>query len=142
MAWAMAGVPASNFHGSSLGLNPLRCTSRIMSPPPMNGGIAFSSSRRPHSAPMPVGPSILWPEKAMKSMSNSCTFTGMCGTAWHASTMHQRARPCARPAVNSFTGLIVPTTFDMEVKLKQLGARVSSLGRSSRISVPSSATRT
>ena len=29
-----------------------------------NGGIASSSSRRAHSAPEPVGPSILWPLNA------------------------------------------------------------------------------
>ena len=91
MASAMAGVPASNFHGSSFQLDWRRCTSRIMSPPPMNGGMAFSSSRRPHSTPMPVGPSILWPEKARKSMSSSCTSTGMCGTALARVQQHQRA---------------------------------------------------
>ena len=39
-------------------------TVSIIEPPVRNGGIASSSSARPHSTPMPVGPSILWPEKA------------------------------------------------------------------------------
>ena len=57
----MSGVPASNFQGISFHSLRRRWTSRIMSPPPMNGGIASSSSRRPHSTPEPVGPSVLWP---------------------------------------------------------------------------------
>ena len=38
MASAIGGVPASNFHGMSLGVHPSRRTSRIISPPPRNGG--------------------------------------------------------------------------------------------------------
>src|SRR5580658_8954696 len=45
-ASAMGGVPASNFHGTSLVVKPSRRTSRIISPPPRNGGIASSSSGR------------------------------------------------------------------------------------------------
>ncbi len=59
----MSGVPASNLWGTSAHSERRRWTSRIMSPPAMNGGIASSSSRRAQSAPEPVGPSILWPEK-------------------------------------------------------------------------------
>ncbi len=43
--------PASNFQGISLNSDRRRWTSRIMSPPARNGGIASSSSRRAHSAP-------------------------------------------------------------------------------------------
>ena len=39
-------------------------TVSIIEPPVMNGGIAFNSSRRPYSTPMPLGPSILCPENA------------------------------------------------------------------------------
>ena len=39
-------------------------TTSIIEPPPMNGGMALSSSVRPHSTPTPDGPSILWPVKA------------------------------------------------------------------------------
>ncbi len=60
----MSGVPASNFQGIELNSERRRWTSRIISPPAMNGGIASSSARRPHSAPDPVGASILWPLKA------------------------------------------------------------------------------
>ena len=43
--------------------------------------MASSSSARPHSTPMPVGPIILWAEKAMKSTPSSRTSTGECGTS-------------------------------------------------------------
>ena len=72
-ASAIGGVPASNFQGSSAQLNPSRRTSLIISPPPRNGGMASSSSRRAHRTPMPVGPSILWPEKATKSAPRAPT---------------------------------------------------------------------
>ena len=68
-------VPASNFHGRSFHLEPESFTSRIISPPPRNGGMASNSSRRPHSAPMPVGPSILWLVKATKSAPSARTST-------------------------------------------------------------------
>ena len=42
----------------------LLVTFRIIEPPPMKGGISSSSSRRPKSAPMPVGPYILWAVRA------------------------------------------------------------------------------
>ncbi len=42
-------------------------TVSIISPPPRNGGSCSSSSPRPHSTPMPVGPVTLWPVKARKS---------------------------------------------------------------------------
>ena len=60
----MSGVPASNLLGSCAYVVFSNVTDSIMSPPPMNGDIASSSSRRPHSTPMPVGPKSLWPEKA------------------------------------------------------------------------------
>ena len=50
-----AGVPASNFQGMSFNSHRRRWTSRIISPPARNGGIASSSSRRAHSAPEPIG---------------------------------------------------------------------------------------
>ena len=40
-------------------VKPSRRTSRIISPPPRNGGIASSSSARAQSAPMPLGPQHL-----------------------------------------------------------------------------------
>ncbi|KAG0905810.1 hypothetical protein G6F32_017138 [Rhizopus arrhizus] len=61
---AMFGVPASNLCGASLNTVPSKLTSLIISPPPRNGGIASRCSRRAHSAPVPVGPHILWPVMA------------------------------------------------------------------------------
>ena len=66
-------------------------TVSIIEPPVMNGGIAFSSSRRPYSTPMPLGPSILWPENAAKSTPSAWKSTGWCGTDWQASSTRQRA---------------------------------------------------
>src|SRR5436309_3385385 len=53
-ASAIAMVPASNFQGTSFHLEPLSVTSRIISPPPRNGGMDSSSERRAPSAPMPL----------------------------------------------------------------------------------------
>ncbi len=58
-ASAIGDVPASNFHGSSLKRDSWKSTELIMSPPPRNGGIASSTSRRPCRMPMPVGPYAL-----------------------------------------------------------------------------------
>jgi len=62
-ASATFGVPASNRHGMSFQVVRSISTSRIISPPPRNGGMASSRSSRAHRPPMPVGPSILWPVK-------------------------------------------------------------------------------
>ena len=56
IAWAIAGVPASNRAGGSAQVVPALVTLRIIEPPPRNGGISRSSSCRAQSAPMPVGP--------------------------------------------------------------------------------------
>src|SRR3546814_18879787 len=63
----MLGVPASNLHGASLNTVPSKRTSLITSPPPVNGGIASSSSPRAHTAPVPGGPHLFWPGEAQKS---------------------------------------------------------------------------
>src|SRR3712207_8823808 len=44
----LGGVPASNFQGSSFGVNPSLVTLRIISPPVRKGGVASSTSLRPH----------------------------------------------------------------------------------------------
>src|SRR3972149_6545875 len=82
IASVIAGVPASNFHGGSVGVKPSRGTSRIISPPPRKGGIPSRRSSRPHSAPIPVGPSILWAENATKSASQAWMSVGTWGTYW------------------------------------------------------------
>ena len=64
IASPIGGVPASNFAGRSAHVISSRVTLRIIDPPPMNGPIASSRSRRPRSTPIPVGPYALWPVKA------------------------------------------------------------------------------
>ena len=58
-----AEVPASNLNGSSFQVECSRSTREIMWPPPRNGRMPSSSSRRPCSRPI-VGPSALWPVQA------------------------------------------------------------------------------
>ena len=79
IASVIGGVPASNLAGTGAVVNPSRRTSAIMLPPPRNGGIASSSSMRPHSTPMPDGPHILWLENATKSASQAWTSVALCG---------------------------------------------------------------
>ncbi len=71
-------------------------TVSIIDPPVRNGGIAASRSRRPYSTPIPVGPSILWPENAAKSTPRAWKSTGWCGTDWHASRTVSAPTACAR----------------------------------------------
>ena len=59
----MTGVPASKRSGAGAYVEPAIRTTSIIDPPPRNGGIASSSSLRPHSTPTPDGPSSLWPVK-------------------------------------------------------------------------------
>ena len=101
--------------------------------------MASSSSSRPHSTPMPVGPHILWAEKAMKSAPIACTSVGTWGTYWQASTIATAPWACAASA-SWRTGLIVPSTFDMAVKPNAL-APSSSRSRSVRSSRPSGGER-
>jgi hypothetical protein len=61
-ASAIGGVPGSKRHGRSFQRAPSIQTSLIISPPPRVGSSASSTSRRPQSTPMPVGPSILCAE--------------------------------------------------------------------------------
>ena len=64
-----------------------------MCPPRRNGSIFSSSSARPHSAPIPLGAHILWPEIARKSTSSACTSTRRCGAACAAS--QTKIAPCS-----------------------------------------------
>ena len=82
-----------------------------MCPPVRNGSIASSSSVRPQSAPMPLGPHILCPEIATKSAPSACTSTVMCGADCAASQTKIAPWSCAHEASFS-TGLIVPSEFD------------------------------
>ena len=115
------------------------CTTPIIEPPLMNGGIAARSSRRPQSTPIPLGPSILCPEKARKSTSNAATSTGMCGTDWQASS-NTRAPTSRARAVMVATGLIVPTTLDWCANATSFVRSLTSSFRSDRSRRPSSVT--
>ena len=83
--------------------------------------MASSISSRPQSTPTPVGPHILWPQKAMRSAPSSATSVGRWGTYWQASTHTMAPAACAASAMRR-TGLIVPSTLDMALKLNELGA--------------------
>ena len=61
---------------------------------------------------MPVGPIILWPEKAMKSTPRSRTSTGEWGTSWAPSATTTAPAAWATEAIWR-TGLMVPSTLDM-----------------------------
>ena len=87
-------------------------TSSTISPPVRNGSISSRSSLRPYSTPIPVGPSILWPDRAKKSQSKSITSTGMWGALWAAST-NTVAPIFLAFAVSSLTGFMVPTPLDI-----------------------------
>ena len=120
-----------------------------MWPPPRKGGMASSSSSRPHSTPMPDGPHILWAEKAMKSAPMACTSVGTWGTNWQASTTATAPWSWAW-SLRKRTGLMVPRTFDIAVKQNALvpssnrsrsvrSSRPSGVSGSQRISKPFSA---
>ncbi len=63
-----------------------RATRSTMPPPTSRGSISCSRSGRPNRAPMPVGPYILWAEKARNRSPARPTSTGMVPTDWAAST--------------------------------------------------------
>ncbi len=69
-------MPASNRCGGGAKVVASIVTVSIIEPPVRNGGMASSSARLPYSTPIPVGPSILCPEKAAKSTSSPCRSTG------------------------------------------------------------------
>ena len=134
----MGGVPASNFQGSSLGVNPSLVTLRIISPPVRKGGVASRICSVPHSTPMPVGPHILWPVKAAKSAPQARTSVGMWGTYWLASTTAMAPASWAARTRRS-TGLSVPSTLDMAANDTTL-APSTSRSRSVRSRWPSGPT--
>ena len=74
--------------------------------------MSASRSYRPHSTPIPVGPSILCPVNAMKSASSAATSTGRCGTDCEQSSSTLAPTSWAR-AMIADVGLIVPRMLDM-----------------------------
>ena len=107
-------------------------TVSIIEPPVRNGGSAASSSARPHSTPMPVGPSILWPEKTRKSAPVAVTSTGMCGTDWQASSTTSAPTSWAR-VVTASSGLTVPRTLDWWVSATTFVRSLSSSSRRGQV---------
>lgn len=86
-------------------------TFSIIEPPVRNGGIADNNSPRPYSTPIPLGPSILWPEKAAKSTSSAWKSTGRCGTDWQESSTVSAPTALARET-SSPTGASAPVTLE------------------------------
>ena len=74
--------------------------------------MASSRSARPQSTPIPVGPMVLCPEKAMKSAPSSFTSTGAWGTSCAPSATTTAPAAWAASATTR-TGLMVPSTLDM-----------------------------
>ncbi len=84
--------------------------------------MASSSSSRPHSTPMPVGPHILWPVKAEEVGAQLGHVGGEVGHVL-AGVDHARGRRRrGRRRRGGATGVRVPSTFDMAVNAEQLGA--------------------
>ena len=94
-ASAIGIVPASNLCGGGANVEWSIQTLSIISPPPRNGGISSSSSRRPQSTPMPVGPHILWPVKPRKSAPSVVHVHRHVRHRLGGVHQHQRARPRA-----------------------------------------------
>mmetsp|Transcript_11240 Transcript_11240/g.23463 ORF Transcript_11240/g.23463 Transcript_11240/m.23463 type:complete len:206 (-) Transcript_11240:497-1114(-) len=94
-------------------------TSWIISPPPIHGGIASSTSSLPQRKPMPVGAHILWPEATIQSAPSSCTSTFMCGMDWQASrrTFAPTSRAAATISSTGFTHPRVLETCASEMSL-------------------------
>ena len=134
---ATLGVPASNFSGSGAQVARSSKTSRIMPPPPRKGGIASSSSRRPQSTPMPVGASILWPEKARKSTPRALHVGWHVRHALRAVGDHDRPDLVRQRRQSPARSEIVPSTLEACAIATTRVRGVSSWRKSSRSTVPS-----
>ena len=93
-------------------------TTSIMEPPVSTGGMASSSSSVATSAPTPVGPSILWLDRAMASTpaaDRAAKSSGRCAADWHVSST--TSAPTARAAGRmSSSGVIAPVTLEAWVR--------------------------
>ena len=89
---------------------------------------------------MPVGPHILWPEKARKSQPMARTSSGMWPADWAASITVTAPTARARRQ-SSAAGLIVPRVLEMWVKAKSFTSGVSSVSSCARSSPPSALRR-
>mmetsp|Transcript_8157 Transcript_8157/g.25181 ORF Transcript_8157/g.25181 Transcript_8157/m.25181 type:complete len:236 (+) Transcript_8157:557-1264(+) len=136
----MGGVPASNFPGAvARKVVPSSVTWSIISPPPRKGGSASRRSCLPQRKPTPVGPSILWPEAAMKSTPRDRTSTRECGTDWHASSRTAQSAFCFASSTANATGVWHPKTFETwAIAIKRVRG-VTRLRKCSSSTLPSSA---
>ena len=82
-----------------------------MWPPRLKGSISCSSSIRPQSAPIPLGPQSLWAVTATKSAPSAWTSTTRCGAPCAASQTMIAPRSCAQAASFS-TGFTLPSEFE------------------------------
>ena len=90
--------------------------------------MAFSRSSRPNRTPIPVGPAILWPEKAMKSHPMAWTSSGMCPADWAASIDGDGPTFRAR-AQSSATGFMVASVLETCVNANSFTSGVSTRSR-------------
>ena len=93
-------------------------TTSIMEPPVSTGGIAASSSSVATSAPMPVGPSILWLERTMASTPvafSARKSSGRWAADWQVSRTTSAPTCWARGTMRS-SGLIAPVTLEAWVR--------------------------
>ena len=89
-------------------------TISIMEPPVSTGGIAARSSSVATSAPMPVGPSILWLESTMAStpaVFRAPKSSGRWAADWQVSRTTSAPTCWARGRMRS-SGLIAPVTLE------------------------------
>ncbi|OUD97467.1 hypothetical protein CMMCAS06_04685 [Clavibacter michiganensis subsp. michiganensis] len=107
----MRCVPASKRCGGGRNSADSIVTVVIIDPPVRNGGRASSTLRRPYSTPIPVGASILCPEKTARSTSSARRSTGMCGTDWQASSTTSAPTSRAR-AITGPSGATPPSTLE------------------------------
>ena len=86
-------------------------TVSIIEPPVRNGGIAESSSRRPYSTPIPLGPNILCPENAAKSTSERVQVDRLVRHRL-AGVQHRQRTHGLGPGDQFATGASAPVTFE------------------------------
>ena len=101
--------------------------------------MSSSTSRRPQTTPMPVGPKTLWPENTKKSAPMACTSTAMCETDCAPSTSALAPAWWASSTI-CCTGTTVPSALETWVTETILVRGFSSLRYSSMSTWPESST--
>src|SRR3990172_6312170 len=107
------GVPASHLATPSAHVHLSYSTFVIIPPPNLTGSRLFNNDFLPQSTPVPIGPYILCPENAYKSIPKSTKSTGKCATAWAPSTTTTTSSLNFLASEISFLiGEITPVTFE------------------------------